>query len=72
MSGGRWPLAREILRIVQRDVARDMSDLAEMTGAPMAEVRRACWALVNAKRLAFCAGYFAEPAPARRATERAA
>jgi hypothetical protein len=71
MSAPDRPLRNQVLVIVHRDAARTASELAEMTGATVAQVRSACWALCHAGQLDYCAGYYVAPAP-RPATGRAA
>lgn len=59
-AGGprRTGCGRKVFVKVRRDGGRRLDELADMTDAPMAEVRSACWALVNLHVLDFCAGFF--------------
>jgi hypothetical protein len=66
----RHRLSNRILRIVHRDTARTPADLAQMTGATVAEVRSVTWGLCKRHQLDWCSGYFVMPAgrtPARSA-----
>jgi hypothetical protein len=57
-------LRNQILLAVRRDAGLRLAELCEITGAPMAEVRSACWALTNAGALDYCQGYFRPPSAA--------
>jgi hypothetical protein len=58
-------LRTSILLILRRDTGRTMDDLAVMTGAPMADVKRCCWSLLATPQAGWCAGYVTS-APRRR------
>lgn len=55
-----------IAAAVRRDVGLRLSELAEITGQPMADVKAACWAMCNMRRLDYCqGGFFVLPVPSR-------
>jgi hypothetical protein len=65
--GGRRQLSNKIVRIVHRDTGRTAAELAEMTGATVAEVRSVTWLLCKWHQLDWCAGYYVMPAVRRPA-----
>jgi hypothetical protein len=52
-------LRNRILMAIRRDVGLRLAELCEITGAPLADVRSACWAMCNTGTLDYCqGGYF--------------
>jgi hypothetical protein len=52
-------LRNQILMAVRRDAGLRLAELCEITGAPLADVRSACWAMCNTGTLDYCqGGYF--------------
>jgi len=64
----RRGLGTQVLIILRRDVGRMPSDLAEMTGATMADMRSACWGLYHRKQLDWCGPYAVLRVGTRRPT----
>lgn len=72
MSALARSLGNRILRLVSDRLGCTAAELAEETGATVAEVSSACWALVQRHRLDVCWPYFVTALPPAQDTARAA